>query len=104
MLAQTLAPGTTRQTEVDLTVDLRTALGRITAPTPVPASAHDRIIGADQQRALLAGVPHARYAEIDAGHGAPAEDPAGFTALITAFLDEHRGAGAPDAPTAAARA
>ncbi|MER6049907.1 alpha/beta fold hydrolase [Streptomyces sp. NPDC001793] len=98
-LATTLAPGIARQTEVDLSVDLRPVLGRVMAPTLVLASAHDRIMGADQQQALLAGIPHTRYAEIDAGHGAPAEDPAGFAALITRFLDEQRTAEA-EAPAA----
>ncbi|MCZ0975441.1 alpha/beta fold hydrolase [Streptomyces albulus] len=93
-LATTLAPGTARQTEVDLSVDLRPVLGRITAPTLVLASAHDQIIGADQQRALLAGIRDSRYQEIDAGHGAPGEDPAGFAALIAGFLDERRAADA----------
>ncbi|MFF2807874.1 alpha/beta fold hydrolase [Streptomyces sp. NPDC058000] len=109
-LATTLAPGIARQTEVDLSVDLRPLLGRVTAPTLVLASAHDRIIGADQQQALLAGIPDSRYQEIDAGHGAPAEDPAGFAALIAGFLDERRtaeesrAADAPAESTVAARA
>ncbi|GAA2652805.1 alpha/beta fold hydrolase [Streptomyces lunalinharesii] len=110
-LATTLAPGVARQTEVDLSVDLRPLLGRVTAPTLVLASAHDRIIGADQQRALLTGIRDSRYQEIDAGHGAPGEDPAGFAALIAGFLDERRAAeaaadapGVPVGPGVAARA
>ncbi|MFQ6196001.1 alpha/beta fold hydrolase [Streptomyces sp. NPDC000405] len=83
-----ITPGAVRQTEVDRQVDLRPLLGRITAPTLVLASAHDRIIDAEQQQALLAGIAGARYAEIDAGHGAPGEDPAGFAAKLAAFLDE----------------
>lgn len=86
-----LAPGTQRQVEVDLAVDVRALLARIAAPTLVLASAHDRIVPAAQQRALLAAIPDVRYAEIDAGHGAPAEDPAGFTAKIASFLDEQAG-------------
>ncbi|PJN40329.1 alpha/beta hydrolase [Streptomyces sp. CB02959] len=109
-LAAALAPGIARQVEVDLSVDLRPLLGRVTAPTLVLAGAHDQIIGADQQRALLAGIPDSRYQEIDAGHGAPGEDPAGFAALIAGFLDERRAAeevpaaGAPAEPAVAARA
>lgn len=87
-LSGMIAPSTARQTAADRTVDLRPLLGRITAPTLVPAGAHDRIIAPEQQQALPAGIPKARYAEIDAGHGAPAEDPAGFAARIAAFLDE----------------
>nr|WP_307811624.1 alpha/beta fold hydrolase [Streptomyces sp. AV19] len=81
-----------RQTEIDLGVDLRPVLGRITAPTLVLASAHDRLIDAGQQEALLAGIADARYAEIDAGHGAPGEDPEGFAAKFAAFLDERAAA------------
>jgi pimeloyl-ACP methyl ester carboxylesterase len=87
-LTDVIAPGAARQTEVDLAVDLRAALDRITAPTLVLASAHDRVVDADQQRALVAGIARSRYAEIDAGHGAPAEDPAGFASRIAGFLDE----------------
>ncbi|MEU5420935.1 alpha/beta fold hydrolase [Streptomyces sp. NPDC020799] len=89
VLAATIhGEGAARQTEADLAVDLRPLLGRITAPTLVLASAHDRLIGAEQQQALLAGIARARYAEIDAGHGAPGEDPAGFAAKLAAYLDE----------------
>ncbi|GGU73759.1 alpha/beta hydrolase [Streptomyces albospinus] len=89
-LATALAPGTDRQTAVDLAVDLRPLLASVTAPTLVLASAHDRVIGAAQQQQLLAGISHSRYAEIDAGHGAPAEDPAGFVARIAGFLAEQQ--------------
>ncbi len=87
-LIEMITPGAVRQTEVDRLVDLRPLLGRITAPTLVLASAHDRLIGAEQQQALLAGIPDSRYAEIDAGHAAPAEDPEGFVAKLAGFLDE----------------
>jgi len=93
-LAKFVPPGAARQVEVDLTVDLRGLLGRITAPTLVLASAHDRIIGPDQQQALLAGIPDARYAELDAGHGAPAEDPDGFVRAVVAFLQRTAGVSA----------
>ncbi|MGI5336163.1 alpha/beta fold hydrolase [Streptomyces sp. CA-181903] len=91
-LSGAIASGADRQTEVDLTVDLGPLLGRITAPTLVLASAHDRIIDAGQQQALLSGIADSRYAEIDAGHGAPAEDPEGFAAKLAAFLDERASA------------
>jgi pimeloyl-ACP methyl ester carboxylesterase len=85
--ASVIAAGTDRQTTLDMTVDLTNQLARITAPTLVLASAHDLIIPADQQQALLAGIADSRYPEIDAGHGAPAEDPDGFAARIAGFLD-----------------
>lgn len=87
-LASAITPGALRQMDVDLSVDLTSVLAAITAPTLVLASAHDRIIEADQQMALLDGISGARYAEIDAGHGAPAEDPEGFISRIAGFLEE----------------
>ncbi|WP_052229773.1 alpha/beta fold hydrolase [Streptomyces sp. CT34] len=99
-LATGPAPGTDRQTAVDLAVDLRPLLASVTAPTLVLAGAHDRVIGAAQQRELLAGIAHSRYQEIDAGHGAPVEDPDGFIARITAFLAEQTEPAAAGRPTA----
>jgi pimeloyl-ACP methyl ester carboxylesterase len=79
-----------RQTEVDCTVDLTGVLGEVTAPTLVLGSAHDRLIDDAQQRALVTGIQDARYAEIDAGHGAwhgaPGEDPAAFVEAVVTFL------------------
>jgi pimeloyl-ACP methyl ester carboxylesterase len=101
-LVELIAPGTARHVEVDLAVDVRPLLGRVTAPTLVLASAHDQVVPAAQQQALLAAIPDARYAEIDAGHGAPAEDPAGFAAKLASFLDEQlqsSGANGPSTPT-----
>ncbi|RJO70625.1 alpha/beta fold hydrolase [Nocardia panacis] len=86
-LTDAVAPGADRQTEVNRTVDVTELLGRITAPTLVLASVHDRLIPAEQQQQLLAAIADARYAEIDAGHGAPGEDPDGFHAKIIGFLD-----------------
>ena len=89
-LAVNIAPGAGRQTEVDRTVDVRPLLGRITAPTLVLASAHDRIIDPVQQQLLLDGIPNARYAELDTGHGAHAEDPSGFVTAISQWLERVR--------------
>jgi pimeloyl-ACP methyl ester carboxylesterase len=94
LLARRVPPDTRRQTEVDLTVDLTDALGRISAPTLVLASADDRVVPADQARALVSGIAGARYAEISAGHGAPVEDAVGFVDRLTAFLDEQPSGGA----------
>jgi pimeloyl-ACP methyl ester carboxylesterase len=85
-LETVVQPGAARQIEVDRAVDLRPVLGRITAPVLVLGSAHDRIVTADQQRDLLAAIPDARAAEIDAGHGAPAELPDEFARLVLDFV------------------
>ena len=86
-LTDSIAVGAARQTEVDRNVDLGGLLARITAPTLILASAHDRIIPSEQQQQLLDAIPDSRYAEIDAGHGAPGEAPEAFHAKIIGFLD-----------------
>ncbi|WP_284742071.1 alpha/beta fold hydrolase [Amycolatopsis sp. RTGN1] len=78
--------GTDRQVEADRAVDLRAVLPKITASVLVLGSAHDRLITAEQQRELVAVIPDARAAEIDAGHGAPAELPDEFARIVLEFL------------------
>ncbi|RSM38299.1 alpha/beta hydrolase [Amycolatopsis balhimycina DSM 5908] len=85
-LETVIQPGADRQIEADRAVDLRPVLGRITAPVLVLGSAHDRLVTADQQRELVAAIPDARAAEIDAGHGAPAELPDEFARLVLDFV------------------
>ncbi|WP_086839972.1 alpha/beta fold hydrolase [Amycolatopsis kentuckyensis] len=85
-LETVIQPGADRQIEADRAVDLRPVLPEITAPVLVLGSAHDRIVTADQQRALVAAIPDARAAEIDAGHGAPAELPDEFARLVLDFV------------------
>jgi pimeloyl-ACP methyl ester carboxylesterase len=87
-LADVVEPGAARQIETDRGVDLRPVLGSITAPVLVLGSAHDRLITAEQQRELVAAIPDARGASIDAGHGAPAELPEEFARLALEFVDE----------------
>jgi pimeloyl-ACP methyl ester carboxylesterase len=85
-LETVIQPGADRQIEADRAVDLRPVLPGITAPVLVLGSAHDRIVTADQQRELVAAIPDARAAEIDAGHGAPAELPDEFARLVLDFV------------------
>jgi pimeloyl-ACP methyl ester carboxylesterase len=82
-LTEMIEPGAARQIEADRAVDLRPVLGQITAPVLVLGSAHDRIVA----------IRHARAAEIDAGHGAPAELPDEFARLVLDFVSA-----APSAP------
>ncbi|NBH03282.1 alpha/beta hydrolase [Amycolatopsis sp. SID8362] len=81
-----IQPGADRQIETDRAVDLRPVLGAITAPVLVLGSAHDRLVTAEQQRELVAAIPHARAAEVDAGHGAPAELPDEFARIVLEFV------------------
>lgn len=89
-LTAVVEPGALRHTEVDLRVDLGPLLGRITAPALVLASAHDRLIDAAQQRELVSRIAGARYTELDAGHGAPAEVPEAFAEALASFFDSQR--------------
>jgi pimeloyl-ACP methyl ester carboxylesterase len=85
-LETVIEAGADRQIEADRNVDLRLVLGAITAPVLVLGSAHDRVVTAEQQRELVAAIPDARAAEIDAGHGAPAELPAEFARIVLEFV------------------
>ncbi|MFG2111212.1 alpha/beta fold hydrolase [Streptomyces sp. NPDC048718] len=76
------------QIELDARVDLRDAVGRITAPTLVLASADDRIIPPHHQRELAAAIHRADYLLVPGGHGLPFEDPARFFSLITEYADK----------------
>jgi pimeloyl-ACP methyl ester carboxylesterase len=89
-LEMMIEPGTDRQIEADRGVDLRAVLPKITAPVLVLGSAHDRLVTAEQQRELAAAIPDARAAEIDAGHGAPAELPDEFARIVLEFVSAGR--------------
>ncbi len=78
------------QMELDTRIDLRDAVGRITAPTLVLASADDQILPPRHQRQLAAAIHQADYLEVPGGHGLPFEDPARFFSLITAYVDERQ--------------
>ncbi len=79
---------TAGQIELDGRIDLEPLLSNIRAATLVLASAEDRIIPPRHQRALAEAIPGARYREIPGGHGLPFEDPAGFFATISEWVDE----------------
>lgn len=67
--------------------DLRTELGRITAPTLVICGALDVATPPTVVRELHDGIPGARWLEIpDAGHLANLEQPTAFAAAVTGFL------------------
>ncbi|MEO3806212.1 alpha/beta fold hydrolase [Nonomuraea sp. B1E8] len=84
--------GTLRQIELDLRVDLRDLLPKITAPTLVIGAAQDYLIPVEHARALHAAIPGSRYAELDSGHVVLHERPAEVTAMIRDFItcSDHR--------------
>ncbi|TDD20956.1 alpha/beta fold hydrolase [Nonomuraea diastatica] len=84
--------GTLRQIELDLRIDLRDLLPKITAPTLVVGNTRDYLIPVEHARALHATLPGSEYAELDSGHVVLHERPAEITALIREFVtrDDHR--------------
>ncbi|GAA3571528.1 alpha/beta fold hydrolase [Nonomuraea rosea] len=78
--------GTLRQIELDLRVDLRGLLPKVTAPTLVVGSTQDYLIPVEGARALHAALPGSEYAELDSGHVVLHERPAEITALIRDFV------------------
>ncbi|MFF2147150.1 alpha/beta fold hydrolase [Kitasatospora sp. NPDC058190] len=81
------------QIELDTRIDLRDAVGRVTAPTLVLASADDQIIPPHHQRELAAAIHQADYLQVPGGHGLPFEDPARFFSIITEYVDKRQAQG-----------
>ncbi|GAA2209739.1 alpha/beta fold hydrolase [Nonomuraea monospora] len=79
-------PGTLRQIELDLRVDIRDLLPTITAPTLVIGNTRDYLVPVAHARALHAAIPGSQYAELDSGHVVLHERPQEVTTLIRDFI------------------
>ena len=79
-------PGTNRQIDLGLRVDIRHLLPRITTTTLVVGCGRDATVPVENSRALHAALPDSSYAELDTGHVAVFERPGEFTELVTGFL------------------
>ncbi|WP_324194454.1 alpha/beta fold hydrolase [Nocardia blacklockiae] len=79
-------PGTPGQIAVDLEIDLRAELPRITAPTLVIGCAQDNLIPVRHARDLHAAIPASRYTEIDSGHVIFFEKPVELVSAVQEFL------------------
>ncbi|HZD69923.1 MAG TPA: alpha/beta hydrolase, partial [Actinomycetes bacterium] len=84
------APGTRDQIDLNLRVDIRDQLPRITAPTLVIGCTLDHLVPVHHARSLHQAIPHSRYAELDSGHVVFLERPAELVAIIGEFLAERR--------------
>jgi pimeloyl-ACP methyl ester carboxylesterase len=82
------APGTRDQIDLNLRVDIRDQLPRITAPTLVVGCTLDYLVPVQHARNLHQAIPHSRYAELDSGHVVFLERPAEIVAIIREFLGE----------------
>jgi pimeloyl-ACP methyl ester carboxylesterase len=85
--ARTMPPGTGRQADLALRVDIAGQLASISAPTLVIGQTRDHIVPVELSRALHAAIPGAAYAELDTGHLSLLEQPELVTATIREFLD-----------------
>ncbi|WP_336210850.1 alpha/beta fold hydrolase [Nonomuraea sp. LPB2021202275-12-8] len=86
MMSGEPAPGTVRQIELDLRLDLRPLLPLITAPTLVVGNSLDHLVPVEHARALHAAIPGSAYAELESGHVVVHERPAEITELIRNFI------------------
>jgi pimeloyl-ACP methyl ester carboxylesterase len=84
--AEASAPGTSRQIDLALRVDIRDRLPLVTAPTLVVGCTLDYLVPVEHARALHAAIPGSRYAELECGHVVFAEKPAEIVALLREFL------------------
>ncbi|MFE9423605.1 alpha/beta fold hydrolase [Kitasatospora sp. NPDC006697] len=78
-------PGTLRHLELDLAMDIRALLPRITTPTLVVGFGQDATVPVEHSRALHAAIAGSAYAELDAGHVGFFERGAEFAELVGAF-------------------
>lgn len=79
-------PGLVRQIELDLRVDIRPLLPKITAPTLVIGCTRDQMVPVQGPRDLHEAIPGSTYAELDTGHLAIYEKPDELTTLIRDFI------------------
>ncbi len=80
--------GALRHIDLNLRVDLRELLPKITAETLVIGCAKDHTIPVELTRELHAALPGSTYAEVDSGHVVVYEKPAEVAKLIKDFTDQ----------------
>jgi|Tabmets5t2r1_1033131.scaffolds.fasta_scaffold68458_1 pimeloyl-ACP methyl ester carboxylesterase len=85
--ARTMPPGSGRQADLALRVDIAAQLAGISAPTLVIGQIRDHVVPVELSRALHATIPGAAYAELDTGHLGLLEQPDLVAATIREFLD-----------------
>ncbi|MDH6139472.1 pimeloyl-ACP methyl ester carboxylesterase [Kitasatospora sp. GP30] len=84
-----------RAVELDTRIDLRDAVGRITAPTLVLSSADDQIIPPHHQREPAAAIRQVDHLQVPGSHGLPAVrgPPARFFSIVTEDVDKQQAQG-----------
>lgn len=79
--------GTLRQIDLNLRLDIRDLLPKVTARTLVIGCAQDATIPVENARQLHAGIAGSDYRELDAGHVVVFEQPEEFVKIVGDFLD-----------------
>ncbi|MEU8762060.1 alpha/beta fold hydrolase [Streptomyces sp. NPDC048659] len=94
LTAESVPDGTPDHADLVIRADIREDLARVRVPTLVVSTTGDRLVSPALHRAVAAGVPGARLAELATGHAPFAENPAVWGKLITGFLEEVEGGSA----------
>ncbi|WP_024802872.1 alpha/beta fold hydrolase [Nocardia sp. BMG51109] len=81
-----VAPGTRRQIDLDLRIDISDELPLVQAPTLVVGCTLDYLVPVAHSRALHAAIPGSRYVELDSGHMVFAEKPAELAEILRRFV------------------
>ncbi|WP_378738490.1 alpha/beta fold hydrolase [Nocardia brasiliensis] len=85
-IASALPAGADDQLDLLTRIDVRADLGAIRVPTLVVAAAHDQVVSPAHSRELLAGIPGAKYVELDSGHALADERPDEWAEVVLDFL------------------
>ncbi|WP_234024961.1 alpha/beta fold hydrolase [Streptomyces sp. MspMP-M5] len=81
-----LPPGTRQHIDLALGLDVRADLPRIDVPTLVVAASEDILVAPSHSDELAHGIRGSRLVHVQAGHDAPAEQPAAISAHIRALV------------------
>jgi len=88
MLSETPAGGYAACCAAIRDADLRSAIGRISAPTLIIAGHHDPVTPPADAEAMHARIPNSRVSLLDAAHILNVEQGAAFNHLLNAFITE----------------
>lgn len=83
-----LPPGLDRQAAFDATVNIRTELASVEAPTLVVGMTHDQMVPLPSTRDFANAISSSSFVELNAGHLLPFEKPTLLIETVEAFLAE----------------
>jgi len=86
MTAEGFAPGSDRQLDLDIEIDISSRLTNIVAPTLVVGGTFDRWVDVEHSRKLAAAISGARLVELPCGHLVPTEQATTLNDLLLAHF------------------